>query len=173
MGWDRTSGAALPDLAVAPFDVEQAPKHQEEWAEHLDVLVEYTNSIGMTFRLIPPGEFMMGSPGEERLSALQEAKAAREPQWAMDRIPTEGPQHQVRITKPFYLGVHEVTQENYESVTGSNPSDFSRVGKEKDKVPRMDTSRFPVENVSWVDAVEFYQRLSAISAENSAGRLYR
>ena len=36
-------------------------EHQEAWAKHLGVPVEYTNSIGMKFVLIPPGEFMMGS----------------------------------------------------------------------------------------------------------------
>ena len=53
---------------------------------------EITNSIGMQLRLIPSGEFMMGSPDGEK-----------------DRESDEGPVHRVRITKPFYLGVHEVT----------------------------------------------------------------
>jgi len=42
---------------VAPFDAEQARQHQEAWAKYLGVPVEWTNSIGMSFRLIPPGEF--------------------------------------------------------------------------------------------------------------------
>lgn len=49
-----------PKPAIAPFDAAQAKKHQEEWAEYLKVPVEYTNSVDMKFRLIPPGEFLMG-----------------------------------------------------------------------------------------------------------------
>jgi len=165
-----TPGA--PDLATSPFDAQQARKHQEEWAEHLSIPVEYTNSIGMKFRLIPPGEFMMGSPEAERQRAFEHAKAAGPP-WAIKRIPTGDPQHRVRITKPFYLGVYEVTQEEYERVMGTNPSHFSRAGRGKDKVPGMDTSRFPVDMVSWHDAVEFCRRLSAMPAETSVGRVYR
>ena len=81
-----------PPLAVAPFDAEQAREHQEAWAEHLGLPLEKTNSIGMRLVLIPPGEFMMGSPESER-----------------GHRDNEGPQHRVRITRPFYLGVHEVT----------------------------------------------------------------
>ena len=51
-----------PAPAIAPFDAEKAKWHQEAWAAHLGVPVELTNSIGMKFVLIPPGEFMMGSP---------------------------------------------------------------------------------------------------------------
>jgi formylglycine-generating enzyme required for sulfatase activity len=108
-----------------------------------------TNSIGMKLVLIPPGEFQMGSPEDEK-----------------DRYSDEGPQHRVRLTQPFYLGVHEVTQGEYERVTGTNPSHFMTVSGQ-------DPSRFPVEKVSWEDAVEFCRKLSALPAERSAGREYR
>ncbi len=45
-----------PPLATAPFDAAQAKVHQEAWAKHLGLPVEFTNGIGMKFRLIPPGE---------------------------------------------------------------------------------------------------------------------
>jgi formylglycine-generating enzyme required for sulfatase activity len=61
----------------------------------------------------------------------------------------ECPPHRVRITKPFYLGVHEVAQAEYERVMGKNPSYFSATGDGKDKMSGMDASRFPVERVSW------------------------
>lgn len=145
-----------PAPAVAPFSEQQARRHQDAWAEHLGQPREVTNSIGMKLVLIPPGEFMMGSPeSEER------------------HLSHEGPQHRVRITRPFYLGVYEVTQEAYERVMGTNPSDFSRDGRDGNWVSGQDTSRFPVESVTWNDAVEFCRRLSVLPAERSAGREYR
>lgn len=91
---------------------------------------------------IPADRFLMGSPLEEFGRSDDE-----------DR-------HWVRITKPFYLGVHQVTQEQYEWITGRNPSYFCETGKGRDQVSGMTTSHFPVEGVSWFDAVEFCNLLS-------------
>ena len=66
----------------------------------------------------------------------------------------------VEITRPFYLGVHEVTQAQYEAVIGRNPSGFKGAAH-------------PVEQVNWDDAVAFCGRLSELPAEKAAGRLYR
>ena len=96
-----------------------------------------STSTGMTFTLIPAGTFTMGSPEAE-----------------VNRGPGQGPQHTVQISRPFYMGVYEVTQGEYESVMGTNPSSFKTVSGQN-------TSRFPVEQVSWNDAVEFCQKLSA------------
>ena len=110
-----TSGgdAGAPPLAVAPFDAEDARAHQAAWAEHLGVAVEVENSIGMKLVLIPPGEFMMGSPESERERAKAEVDAqgwSEELSEVLKRgIDWEGPQHRVRLTKPFYLGKHVVT----------------------------------------------------------------
>jgi len=65
----------------------------------------------------------------------------------------------VRLTKPYWLGVTEVTQEEYQRVMGSNPSKFQ------------DPKR-PVEQVSWDDAVEFCRRLSELPGEKAAKRRY-
>jgi formylglycine-generating enzyme required for sulfatase activity len=156
----RSSPAKLssgPPLAVAPFDATQAREHQRAWAVHLKQPVELTNSIGMKLVLIPPGEFLMGSP---------ESEADRDSR-------DEGPQHRVRITRPFWLGVHEVTQGEYQRVMeNNNPSWFSRSGGGKDRISG-DTRRLPVENVSWHEAEEFCRRLSELGDEKAAGRRYR
>lgn len=81
-----------PPLAIAPFDATQAKQHQDGWAKHLGMPVEYTNSIGMRFRIIPPGEFLMGSADDDP-----------------DAQPNEKPQHKVRLTRPMWVGMHEVT----------------------------------------------------------------
>lgn len=66
----------------------------------------------------------------------------------------------MRITRPFYLGVYEVTQQEYETVMGENPSWFSAQGGGKDRVAGQDTRRHPVEGVSWKDAIAFCNKLS-------------
>jgi formylglycine-generating enzyme required for sulfatase activity len=110
---------------------------------------ELTNSIGMKLVLIPKGIFMMGSPETEK--GRQENET----------------QHEVTISKDYYLGVYEVTQAQYEKVMGKNPSHFQGaiVGNEN--------ADLPVENVSWDDAVEFYKKLSELPDEKKAGRVYR
>ena len=87
-----------------------------------------SNSIGMTLKLIPAGEFFMGSPDD-----------------AIEAEKNEKPSHRVRISKPFYLGVYEVTQGQYEAVMGNNPSYFSANGGGKDRVAGQSTDRYPVE----------------------------
>ncbi len=139
-------------------------------AKHLGVPYEVTNSIGMKMALIPPGEFMMGSPKE---LIDEELKTPGIEDWYKESLPGEHPQHRVRITKPFYLGVTEVTQEEYQRVMGNNPSWFSAMGKGKDNVGDKDTKRFPVESESWDDAVVFCRKLSDFPEEKAAGRWYR
>ncbi len=121
----------------------------------MDSLVA-TNSLGMKLAYIPVGEFLMGSPGREEA-----------------RNENEGPQHRVQISKPFYLGVYQVTQEEYQRVMGQNPSWFCGTGGGKAQAAGQDTRRFPVESVSWDEALEFCRRLSAVPGERRAGRVYR
>jgi formylglycine-generating enzyme required for sulfatase activity len=122
----------------------------------------------MKLVLIPPGTFLMGSPGHE---------ATRRPDEAL---------HEVEITKSFYLGMYEVTQRQYKEVMGYNPSYFSRDGSGaagamyilapgggKDKVAGLNTDDFPVENVSWVEAQDFVKKLSARAEEEKKGLKYR
>jgi formylglycine-generating enzyme required for sulfatase activity len=109
-----------------------------------------TNSIGMKLVLIPKGTFMMGSPIEEEGAENDEE------------------QHQVTISKDYYLGVTEVTQGQYEKVMGTNPSYF-----QKRVIRKSDSSMYPVEQVSWEDAVEFCKKLSDLPEEKKGGRVYR
>jgi formylglycine-generating enzyme required for sulfatase activity len=91
-----------------------------------DRIATKTNSIGMKLKLIKAGEFMMGSEKGEK---------------------NERPIHKVKITRPFYIGVYEVTQKQYEEVMAKNPSEFKGPNR-------------PVENVTWDDAVLFCKKLS-------------
>lgn len=160
--------ADAPAAAVVPFNADQAKDHQEAWAKHLGVPVEYTNSIGMKFRLIPPGEFMRGSTPEEIQSAIKftdnfpNVSGAEKEEW-IAQLRGGGPQHKVILTRPFYLGVHEVTQGQYKKIMATNPSWFTKTGPQPqfaEKVAGMDTPGHPVEYVSWNDGAEFCAKLS-------------
>ena len=94
----------------------------------------------MEFVWIEPGVFQMGSPESEQ-----------------DRQDDEGPLHEVEISKGFWLGKYEVTQGEWESVMGSNPSRY-----EVD-------SRYPVVEVSWYDVHAFIGALNAAAGDS----LYR
>jgi formylglycine-generating enzyme required for sulfatase activity/serine/threonine protein kinase/thiol-disulfide isomerase/thioredoxin len=150
-----------PTPAVAPFDAAHAKTQQEAWAKHLGVPVEYTNSIGMKFRLIPPGEFSMGSSGDfvARTAGQLASFGVDNPRF-QSFLHSEQPQHRVMLTQPIYLGVYEVTQREYAKVMGMNPSHMASTGAGREAVGSLDTSSHPVENMSWNDAIEFTVRLS-------------
>jgi formylglycine-generating enzyme required for sulfatase activity len=79
----------------------------------------------------------------------------------------------VKITKPFWLGKCPVSQKEFSFVMGFNPSTYAATGTKKTAVHGGDTSRYPVETVSWEDAVEFCRQLSALPEEVEAWRTYR
>ena len=134
---------ASPSALSAPFDAAQAREARTAWARFRGVDEERTNSLGMTFALIPPGTFQMGAPAPNLEACSKD---------------DERPQHGVQITEPLFVGVHEVTQQEYERVTGRNPSSFQKT----EQVANSDTRQFPVENVSWFDAVDCANQLSQL-----------
>ena len=96
----------------------------------------------MEFASIPAGKFLMGSPHTEK--GRQEGET----------------QHEVTLTQGFRMGVHEVTQAQYEQVMGKNPSSFKG-------------ATLPVEMVNYDDALAFCKKLSDLPAEKAVGRKYR
>jgi formylglycine-generating enzyme required for sulfatase activity len=110
----------------------------------------------MRLALIPPGRFTMGSA------------TGRPP-----ADPDEVPRHQVQISKPFYLGTHQVTQEQFVRVMRHNPSHFGPEGGGAPQVQHLDMRRLPVDSVSYEDIQEFCHRLSQCAAEKRAGCVYR
>ena len=97
----QASEHSRPRLAIAPFEAPQAKAYQDAWAKFLGVEVETENSIGMKFRLIPAGRFLMGSNSGDD---------------------DEKPTHPVQLLQPFEISKHEVTQLQYERVQRRNPS---------------------------------------------------
>jgi formylglycine-generating enzyme required for sulfatase activity len=119
---------------VWPFDANEAARRQAETARSLGIparlALDLGNKVTVEFALIPAGRFVMGSPKEQK-----------------DHYRDEGPPHEVEITRPFYMGVFHVTQEQYKQVMGKNPSGFQGPSH-------------PVEKVSWEDAAEFCKAMS-------------
>ena len=120
-----------PSPAIAPFDAAKAKEHQDAWAKHLSVEPETTNSIGMKLRLIPPGEFLMGTPANDLLALLEKARKTKALDLEITRIAKEGTQHPVRLTQPYYIGTFEVTRAQFArfvQATGYK-TDIERNGK--------------------------------------------
>jgi len=115
-----------------------APEIRSNMPTHIII-----NNIGMKLARIEPGEFMMGSPDNE-----------------IDRDYDESPQHSVKLTKGFYMGITEVTQGQWFMVMETNPwSGESKVLEHSDR---------PAVYISWDNAVEFCRKLS-----QRDGRTYR
>ncbi len=89
---------------------------------------------------IDPGTFLMGSPENELKRDIDEK------------------QHEVTLTEGFWIGKYEVTQEEWKTLMGNNPSHFRDTG-----------IKAPLENVSWEDTQSFIKKLNL--KESSAGRL--
>ena len=98
-----------------------------------------TNTLGQTFNYIEPGTFMMGSPSSESGRGSDET------------------QHQVTLTKGFYMQTTEVTQGQWKAIMGSNPSRLSSCGDD-----------CPVETVGWNDIQTYITKLN-----QQTGQTYR
>ena len=115
------------------------------------------NGVEFAFRYCPPGTFAMGAPEEER-----------------DAWDYLSPRCQVTLTRGFWLAETPTTQAQYVALTGTNPSFFSarernRAGEGKPTLNALrryldatggDSSRLPVETVSWEDAQDFCKALN-------------
>ena len=95
--------------------------HHETVPLQSDSLEATDMNIPDNFILIKGGAFQMGSPESEAWRSTDET------------------QHRVTVSD-FYMSRYELTQQEYEEITGSDPSNFSG-------------ENLPVENVSWLDAV--------------------
>ena len=121
----------------------------EEWTGHVagaDRTLALGGSVDLKLKWIASGSFQMGSPSGVIFGVGGES----------GREDDEGPVHRVTLSRGYWLGQYEVTQGQWQSVMGSNPSSFKG-------------SRNPVEKVSWEDAMSFCKKLT--DRERAAGRL--
>jgi formylglycine-generating enzyme required for sulfatase activity len=102
--------------------------------------VDLGNNVKIELVWIPPGEYMMGSPMSEPGRSVDE------------RL------HRVKLTKGFWMGKYEVTQEQWQRVMGNNPSWFKNAGPQA-----------PVENVRIDQAQKFMANLGEMTAGKDGG----
>jgi len=128
----------LAESRLAMLKKSEGETAETKLTEKSDEPIEFqqtlVNSIGIELTFIRPGRFKIGHA-------------------------TETP-HDVTLTKPFYMGIHEVTNAQWKAVMGSVKSKWKNADH-------------PAEQVSWDDANEFCRRLSALPEEEQAGRVYR
>jgi serine/threonine protein kinase/formylglycine-generating enzyme required for sulfatase activity len=134
--------------------IQKAPAKYADFGELVDFWPTHTitNSLGMKLVPIAKGEYLMGTPGDCPLAVRTRQVSSTDAD--------EEFQHLVRITKSFLIGMHQVTQSQFEQVMGRNPSRFK-------------WADYPVEFLSWQESHEFCQRLSGVAEEQAAGRKYR
>ena len=118
-------------------------------------VIDLGEGVKLDMVLIPSGKFMMGLTKKElediKVEFQEELKKDGKEQLldAVDLIMSiQGKQHEVTLTKQFYMGKHEVTQEQWEALMGKNPSTTKG-------------AKLPVTNVSWEDCQEFIKKLNA------------
>ncbi len=111
-----------------------------------DVTVTLPGGAKLEMVWIEPGRFLMGSPDSEP-----------------GRYDDEGPQHQVTITKGFYLGKYEVTRAQWESVMNTRPWDWAGTFEDPEK------SKYPAVNMAWRAVETFILRLN----ESEGKELFR
>ena len=105
--------------------------------------------VSFHFRWCPSGEFLMGSPEDKRTQ--YGAAFVR--------------QHHVKISRGFWLLESEITQSQYEMITGQNPSFWKPLNlRSAGAIEREHTIDNPVEQVSWADASSFCQELTKLAA---------
>ena len=135
---EHLASAKMPANVIEKFSSQVLAQLPPQVLSQLPPLVlaqlpPMVNTIGMQLKLLPAGNFVMGDGSAS---------------------------HEVTLTRPFYMGVTEVTQEHYQRVMGANPSKFKG-------------AKNPVETVNWDDAVSFCKKLSEMPKEKAAGREYR
>ena len=106
-----------------------------EGAPEKNIAVTLPGGAKLAMVWIQPGRFLMGSPDSES-----------------GREDHEGPQHQVTITKGFYLGNYEVTQAQWESVMNTSPWVTGSVSQ--------DRGNFPANRMRWPDVETFIRKLN-------------
>ncbi len=132
------NGSKQPEESSSPGKISEAQSKtaaataakQSALPAAREMTLNLADKVTMKLLLIPPGKFLMGTRKDDK-----------------GRVRDEGIQHEVTLSRPFYIGIYEVTQEQYEAVIGKNKSHFKGASR-------------PADGVSWFEAVEFCKAAS-------------
>jgi formylglycine-generating enzyme required for sulfatase activity len=140
----------IPSAPSSPLPLPPGPTNAT-------VTLDLGDGVTMEFALIPAGTFLMGSPTNEQ-----------------DRCADEGPRREVTITQPFYMGVTEVTKEQYKSVmvrkkvetraTAADPVQAllaDNAAPRAEPAPSAAAPAYPVDAEPWNNLIVFCRKLSA------------
>lgn len=111
---------------------------------HVIKNIRASESLGLKLAFIDFGAANIGSPPQERGRRGDEQV------------------HMIFIARPFLMGRYEVTQAQFQKVMKRNPSYFSKTGLGVQRLKKKETNQFPVDSVSWFDALEFCNKLSVL-----------
>ncbi len=117
-----------PQVAEATKPAAKSSKKPEDYAQNV------TNTVGIKLRLIPAGEFLMGTP-----------------EGVKDKGAHEQPQQKVNISRPFYMGMTEITQGQWEAVVGTTPW--------KGKPDIKEGADYPATYIAWNQTLVFCKKL--------------
>lgn len=133
----RSFGTAVLSTGKSGYITIPTMESHEGWEEVKNETLKTITVNGVSFNmiLVEKGTFMMGATSEQ--------------EGAYDN---EKPAHSVTLTKDYYIGETEVTQELYQAVMGSNPSSYMGKGNQR-----------PVECVSWNDCQTFITKLNSLT----------
>jgi formylglycine-generating enzyme required for sulfatase activity len=144
LGIKKPEQLTFKNVLEVPFTEANAKIIQKETAAKLNKSVEekelISKEIHLELVLIPAGKFKRGS-NKNPVDPFSNLEVKQPPE-------DETPLHEVVITKPYYMGRYEVTQEQWFEIMGKNPS--------RDKA-----RKFPVTMVSWNDCQDFIKKLNA------------
>ena len=136
IGWEGTDiDGVASDVTILTGSINNR-SYVASWSAKAVLTYNLSNSVTIELKRCPAGIFMMGSSENE-----------------LGHDDNED-QHQVTLTRDFYMGTYEVTQEQYVAVMGNNPS--ASVGDKK-----------PVEKVNWDNAKAFCDLMNSNIASSS------
>jgi formylglycine-generating enzyme required for sulfatase activity len=155
--WASAAGTATARAEWPLWDGKESVADYAKRAGINDVetTLDFGGGVSIKLTLIPAGKFLMGKSPEQVVMIEGVRVVVREADKDVSHILTWSPQREVTLTSPFYMGVYEVTQEQYERVMGTNPSIFK--GKTN-----------PVDSPAWRDAALFCKKVSAKTGMNVA-----
>lgn len=153
---ERPVQVSLPQVATLPKDPPRGfTLSSVATRRGQSINCEIAPGVVTEFCWIPPGSAQLGASKAEQVALARTMPGGRRQVWMDAESEQFRPDYK---SVGFWLGKYEVTQAEWTALMGTNPSMFN--GQDANKARGLDTSRFPVENVSWNDCQDFIKKLN-------------